>query len=106
MKALLLAPLALLASVSLGCSSEEADPPGNAGGSSSGGHGSEFPSCAAISEACHPLDDGNPSPAHTCHELAHDAASEAACAAEKDACLATCVADAGSDGGHDHDHEH
>ncbi len=52
-------------------------------------HETTYPSCEAISEACHPFDLGQ-GPAHDCHELAHGATSDATCAARKDACLKTC----------------
>jgi len=70
------------------------------------GHGSSFPSCEAIINACHEVDRGEPGTIHDCHETAHDlSATEAACAAVKDNCVATCAAaklDAGADGGETH----
>ena len=62
-----------------------------------GEHESEFPSCQAIMEKCHPLDKG-PGAIHDCHEVAHDDPTEEKCAAKKNECLATCVesSDAGS----------
>lgn len=59
-------------------------------------HTSEFPSCQAIVDACHPLDVGA-GPIHDCHDVGHDATSDAPCAAKKAECLKTCVAtDAGA----------
>lgn len=59
-------------------------------------HTSDFPSCQAIIDACHPLDVGE-GPIHDCHDVAHDATSDQACAAKKAECLKTCVAtDAGA----------
>jgi hypothetical protein len=53
------------------------------------GHTSEFPSCQAIIDACHPLDVGD-GPIHDCHDVA-SAGPEASCAAKKTECLATCT---------------
>lgn len=69
--------------------------------SPTGGHTSQFASCQAIIDACHPKDVGEGA-AHDCHDFAHaPAANEASCAAKKTECLATCnAADAGAaDGG-------
>ncbi len=65
-----------------------------------GGHTSPYPSCNAITQACHKFDVGE-GKLHDCHELAHGAKSDAPCAAEKTACLALCVEEAGTDGGQD-----
>jgi hypothetical protein len=68
--------------------------PGEHATSSSGGHTSQFPSCNAIIEACHPLDVGE-GPIHECHDLS-EATSDAPCAAQKYRCInEVCVADAG-----------
>lgn len=111
MKALLLVLASVVAFAA--CSSDEGDDDtsdagggsssgGSSGASSSGGHGSEFPSCEAISLACHPFDNGDPSPAHDCHELAHaDDANEPACFVAKDKCLAVCGGDGGTHEEHD-----
>jgi hypothetical protein len=54
------------------------------------------PSCAAIVEACHPLDKGT-GPIHDCHEAAEaEGVTEATCAAKKTECLSTCKADGGA----------
>lgn len=60
------------------------------------------PSCEAIVEACHAVDDGSGGTAGECHELAHDGKVEADCAPQKASCVAACEAMA-SDGGGDHD---
>ncbi len=49
-----------------------------------------YPSCRAITEACHYLDVGE-GPIHDCHDLGHDSKSDAPCAARKDECLKVCV---------------
>ncbi len=63
--------------------------------------------CKEISDACHPVDDGTPSPIHDCHELAHGGTADA-CEAEKDDCIPLCLAaaaDAGIEAGaHDGGH--
>ncbi|HVJ93284.1 MAG TPA: hypothetical protein VM580_25965, partial [Labilithrix sp.] len=74
-----------------------------------GGHGSEYPSCNAISEACHEVDIGE-GRIHECHEVAHSAKSDSDCSGVKNECVTTCAAakaDAGSstdagDGGGEH----
>lgn len=60
-------------------------------------HTSSYPSCSAILEACHPLDEGT-GPIHDCHDLSHDGTEET-CAPRKAECLAVCVpkVDAGAD---------
>lgn len=65
-----------------------------------GGHTSPYPSCNAITQACHKFDVGE-GKIHDCHELAHGATSDAPCAVEKTACLALCVDEAGSDAASD-----
>lgn len=56
----------------------------------------EPPSCAAIVEACHPLDKGS-GPIHECHEAAEaEGVTEATCAAKKAECLNTCKPDGGA----------
>jgi len=71
-----------------------------------GGHTSPYPSCNAITQACHKFDVGE-GKIHDCHELAHGAKSDEPCAAEKVSCLALCVDEAGTDAGgadaEDHD---
>ncbi len=65
-------------------------------------HDSAFPSCAAISYACHPFDNGDPSPANECHELAHDEdATEPGCFVATERCLAICGGDGGLPPEHD-----
>ena len=70
--------------------------------SSSGasGHTSEFPSCQAIIDACHPADVGE-GPAHDCHEIAHDNGTEDKGAAKKQECIVTCQTVTGADAGTD-----
>lgn len=60
-----------------------------------GGHTSPYPSCNAITQACHKFDVGE-GEIHDCHEIAHDAKSEEPCAARKNACLELCVDEAGA----------
>jgi hypothetical protein len=62
-------------------------------------HTSTYPSCAAVLDACHPLDEGT-GLVHDCHNLAHDGTEET-CAPRKAECLAACVpkVDAGGDAG-------
>jgi hypothetical protein len=62
-----------------------------------GGHTSPYPSCNAITQACHMYDTGE-GPLHDCHERAHSAKSDADCAPTKDECLRLC-AEAAKDGG-------
>lgn len=64
-----------------------------------GAHTSQYPSCNAITQACHSVDVGT-GPIHDCHDLAHAATSDAPCATEKDRCLKLCAA-AEADGGGD-----
>lgn len=61
-------------------------------------HAAGTPSCDAIIEACHPLDNqGDESPIHQCHEAAEaEGVTEASCAAKKAECLGICKADAGA----------
>ena len=80
-------------------------------GASSGGHTSPYPSCNAITQACHPVDVGE-GEIHDCHDLGHAAKSDSDCAPKKDRCLEVCnaaAADAGAEGGthgeHDGGHE-
>jgi hypothetical protein len=83
--------IAAFVAVVWGCSDDH-DHDGNA-------HKSEFPSCQAVIDACHPLDTGEGA-IHDCHEIAHDNATEEKCAAKKAECLATCTpsdADSGAD---------
>jgi hypothetical protein len=61
------------------------------------GHTSPYPSCNAITQACHMYDTGE-GPIHDCHDRAHDAKSDADCAPTKDECLRLC-AEAGKDAG-------
>jgi hypothetical protein len=49
-----------------------------------------YPSCRAITEACHELDVGT-GPIHDCHDVGHDSTSDAPCAARKDECLKICA---------------
>jgi hypothetical protein len=63
-----------------------------------GGHTSPYPSCNAITQACHKFDVGEGA-IHDCHDLAHAATSDEPCAAKKVGCLAICVEEAGADGG-------
>lgn len=63
-----------------------------------GGHTSPYPSCNAITQACHEFDVGE-GEIHDCHEVGHDSTSDEPCAAVKAKCLALCVAEAGTDGG-------
>lgn len=63
-----------------------------------GGHTSPYPSCNAITQACHKFDVGE-GPIHDCHELAHGATSDEPCAVKKVGCLALCVDEAGTDAG-------
>lgn len=74
-----------------------------------GGHTSPYPSCSAITQACHKFDIGEGA-IHACHELGHDSTSDEPCAAKKAECLALCVDEAGTseagaddagDAGHD-----
>lgn len=65
-----------------------------------GGHTSPYPSCNAITQACHMFDVGE-GKLHDCHELAHAATSDEPCAAQKTSCLALCVEEAGSDAASD-----
>jgi len=102
MKALLAALIVSTSFAAYACSSDEGgEVEADAGGSSSG-HGSIYPSCAEISDACHPFDDGTPGPIHDCHELAHDDPTEPACVSKKAHCLAICTGDGGTDQEHDH----
>jgi len=55
-----------------------------------GPHTSPYPSCNAITQACHQYDVG-PGAIHDCHEIGHGATSDGPCAAEKDRCLALCA---------------
>ncbi len=55
-----------------------------------GGHVSQYPSCQAIIDKCHPLD-VEEGPIHDCHDLGHAASGDAECAAQKDRCFALCV---------------
>jgi hypothetical protein len=66
-------------------------------GHTDGGHGSPYPSCAAITGACHEVDIGD-GPIHECHDKAHGADSDSVCAPLKDNCLKIC-GDARADGG-------
>jgi hypothetical protein len=62
--------------------------------------------CEAISDACHPVDTGQPGPIHDCHETGHDGTA-AECQAASANCIALCeaaAADAGHDGGGDGGH--
>jgi len=73
-----------------------------------GGHTSQYPDCQVIIDKCHPLDTGEETKAHECHDLAHGAKSNADCTAKKAECLAGCVepTDAGDGGGgHSHDED-
>lgn len=63
-----------------------------------GGHTSPYPSCNAITQACHQFDVGE-GEIHDCHEVGHDSTSDEPCAAVKAKCLALCVEEAGTDGG-------
>ena len=91
-----LAYLPLMCALFAGCSDKHSE--GDAGS----GHTSPYPSCNAITQACHAFDVG-PGPIHDCHDFGHAKdASEAKCAAKKAECLAICVADAGAgDAGRD-----
>lgn len=59
-------------------------------------HTSEYPACAAIIEACHPVDTGDGDIAE-CHSTAHGASSNAVCEPEQERCVALCEAAAGDD---------
>lgn len=63
-----------------------------------GGHTSPYPSCNAITQACHKFDVGE-GEIHDCHEVGHGATSDEPCAAVKAKCLALCVDEAGVDEG-------
>jgi hypothetical protein len=63
-----------------------------------GGHTSPYPSCNAITKACHAFDVGE-GPIHDCHEVGHEATSDEPCAAVKTKCLALCVEEGGTDAG-------
>lgn len=98
MKAMLAALLLTTSFSMYACSSDDGGANEVDAGGSSSGHGSIYPSCAAISDACHPYDDGTPGPIHDCHEVAHDDPTEPACASKKDHCLEICTGDAGDHG--------
>ncbi|MCA9606725.1 MAG: hypothetical protein R3A78_16700 [Polyangiales bacterium] len=55
-----------------------------------GDHHGAGPSCDAIIEACHEVDDGSNADVTECHETAHGANSEDECTPIKDACVALC----------------
>lgn len=80
------------------CSHYDADHDHTVPTDKEGGHTSPYPSCNAITQACHEFDVGE-GPVHDCHELGHDSTSDEPCAAKKDACLALCVAEGGVDAG-------
>lgn len=82
-----------------GCDDHDHDD-GDHSHTDAGGHTSPFPDCQAIIDKCHPLDVGEETAIHTCHDLAHDAKDNATCAAKKNECvLGICVVEAGSSGG-------
>lgn len=66
------------------------------GGSS---HTSPYPSCQAITSACHEVDVGD-GPIHDCHDKAHAAKSDSDCAPIKDNCVQICQAAAADGGAH------
>lgn len=55
------------------------------------GHLTPYPSCQAIMDLCHPLDQGRPGRIHDCHELAMDATDDTACAARREECIDVCT---------------
>lgn len=80
----------LLALLLVACKSDDSHDHGD------GGHHSDYPSCDAIIQACHPYDVGE-GPVHDCHDLGHGALNDSECASKKDDCLKICAAAA--DGG-------
>lgn len=88
--------------VAPGCSDSDAVDSGQ-GGSGTGGaghhhdHGPPHPDCAAISDACHGVDEMGDRAAE-CHELGHDN-DAAVCAAQKASCVDYCNALGAGGGG-------
>lgn len=77
-------------------------------GASSGGHTSPYPSCNAITQACHAVDVGE-GEIHDCHDLGHAAKGDSDCAPQKDRCVTLCNAaamDGGMEGGMDGSMDH
>jgi hypothetical protein len=78
-----------------GCDDHDHDD-GDHSHTDAGGHVSPYPDCQAIIDKCHPLDVGEETAIHRCHDLAHDAKNNETCTAQKDACiLGICVIEAG-----------
>ncbi len=108
MKSLFFGAATFVAAAALyACSTKTTTPPATVRipSDEAGGHTSAYPSCNAITEACHEFDVGE-GELHECHELGHDSVSDEPCAAQKVRCLALCAdagamtspQDAGSDG--------
>ncbi|MDF2693427.1 MAG: hypothetical protein K0S65_1810 [Labilithrix sp.] len=93
--ALVMATTAAATFVGTGCDDHDDDDHSHAG--DAGGHTSPYPSCNAITQACHEVDVGE-GPIHDCHDQAHGAKSDSDCAPIKDQCLQIC-AEAKADGG-------
>ena len=97
--ACVMAAAAVATFVSLGCDDHDDGDHSHTGG----GHESAYPSCKAVSGACHEVDVGE-GRIHECHEIAHSAKSDDDCAAVKDECLQVCEA-ASADAGASSDAE-
>ncbi len=68
-------------------------------------HTSDIPSCQAIIDACHLVDDGSRMDIATCHDQAHDVMDRAYCDANQTRCVELCNAAAGDGGGGDAGHD-
>ena len=83
-----------------GCDDHDHDDGSHSHTDAGGGHVSKYPDCQVIIDKCHPLDVGEETAIHRCHDLAHEAKDNATCTAQKDQCVnGICVIEAGTPGG-------